>query len=271
MRISLRLFFKNHPMVNFKVLVTVPFASLKEGESERMYEFQSRVRYSETDSDGRLRLDALFNYMQDCGAFEENSLKNARKILDQGGLAWVVNAWQVDIKTLPRSGEAIIIGTNLYEYRAFLGLRNFYIKNDQGETLTKANSIWSLFRLKEGKLVRVPDALASEYEIGKPMAMEYLPRKILYDKSQGKKNPPIRVSPLMIDSNGHMNNAQYLRLAELFLPHGPKIQRVRVEYKNQAFPGEILVPVIRKENPFLMTFEDEKQKPYCTVELTWAA
>lgn len=236
-----------------------------------MYEFQSRVRYSETDADGQLRLDALFNYMQDCGSFEENSLKNARKILDQAGLAWVVNAWQVEIKKLPLSGETITIGTNVYEYRAFLGLRNFYLKNSQGEIIVMANSIWSLLQLSKGKLVRVPDALASEYEIGSPMAMDDLPRKIVYDKNQGKKNPPIQVNSLMVDSNGHMNNAQYLRLAGLFFPHGQKLQRVRVEYKKQAFPGDILVPVIRKERPFLITFEDENKRPYCTVELTWSA
>ena len=31
-----------------------------------MYAFDSRIRYSETDSEGYLTLDALLNYFQDC-------------------------------------------------------------------------------------------------------------------------------------------------------------------------------------------------------------
>ena len=34
-----------------------------------MYAFDSRIRYSETDSEGYLTLDALLNYFQDCSTF----------------------------------------------------------------------------------------------------------------------------------------------------------------------------------------------------------
>ena len=35
-----------------------------------MYEFNSRVRYSEIDHHGTLTLPALINYFQDCSSFQ---------------------------------------------------------------------------------------------------------------------------------------------------------------------------------------------------------
>ena len=39
-----------------------------------MYTFNSRVRYSEVDSDARLTLDGIINYMQDCTNFQSEDL-----------------------------------------------------------------------------------------------------------------------------------------------------------------------------------------------------
>lgn len=39
-----------------------------------MYSFKSKIRYSETDSRGRLSLEALLDYFQDCSAFQSEAL-----------------------------------------------------------------------------------------------------------------------------------------------------------------------------------------------------
>ena len=39
-----------------------------------MYTFDSRVRYSETDKDGRLSLNGIINYMQDCTNFQSEDI-----------------------------------------------------------------------------------------------------------------------------------------------------------------------------------------------------
>ena len=40
----------------------------------RMYTFESRIRYSETDSDGKLAMASLINYFQDCSTFQSEDL-----------------------------------------------------------------------------------------------------------------------------------------------------------------------------------------------------
>ena len=39
-----------------------------------MYAFDSRIRYSETDSEGELTLNALLNYFQDCSTFHSEDV-----------------------------------------------------------------------------------------------------------------------------------------------------------------------------------------------------
>ena len=39
-----------------------------------MYEFNSRVRYSEIDHHGTLTLPALINYFQDCSTFQSEDV-----------------------------------------------------------------------------------------------------------------------------------------------------------------------------------------------------
>ena len=38
------------------------------------YEFTSRIRYSETDTNGNLSLEALMNYFQDASTFQSEEL-----------------------------------------------------------------------------------------------------------------------------------------------------------------------------------------------------
>ena len=39
-----------------------------------MYTFDSRIRYSETDSEGKLTMASIINYFQDCSTFQSEDL-----------------------------------------------------------------------------------------------------------------------------------------------------------------------------------------------------
>lgn len=40
-----------------------------------MYTFDSRIRYSETDSEGKLTMASLLNYFQDCSTFHSEDVQ----------------------------------------------------------------------------------------------------------------------------------------------------------------------------------------------------
>ena len=55
-----------------------------------MYTFDSRIRYSEIDADGKLSMAALINYFQDCSTFQSEELGVGIEYLAKRHLAWVL-------------------------------------------------------------------------------------------------------------------------------------------------------------------------------------
>ena len=63
-----------------------------------MYAFDSRIRYSETDSEGYLTLDALLNYFQDCSTFHSEDVGLGIGYMKEIGQVWVLSSWQIVVK-----------------------------------------------------------------------------------------------------------------------------------------------------------------------------
>jgi medium-chain acyl-[acyl-carrier-protein] hydrolase len=234
-----------------------------------MYTFSGRIRYSETNQEGYLKIESLIDYFQDCSTFQSEDLGIGIEYLTRDHLAWMVNAWQLDILRLPRLGERIVVGTSPYELKGFMGLRNFMLETADGERLVSANSIWSLFNMEKGVPERVTQKIASSYELAPKFDMEYLPRKIAVPEEGGVPEKEILITEQFLDSNHHVNNGQYVRLAMAFCPKGQAVSRVRVEYKKQAYLGEIIVPVVfrRPEGKTLICLNSPAKETYACVEL----
>ena len=67
-----------------------------------MYTFESRVRYSETDEYGRLTVNGIMNYLQDCSTFQSEDLGLGIRYLEEKKKAWWLNSWQIVIDRQPR-------------------------------------------------------------------------------------------------------------------------------------------------------------------------
>ena len=93
-----------------------------------MYEFDSRVRYSEVDHHGTMTVPALINYFQDCSTFQSEDLGIGTTVLKEEKRAWLLSYWQVILNRKPELGEKITIGTFATEFKGLFGNRNFYIK-----------------------------------------------------------------------------------------------------------------------------------------------
>lgn len=77
-----------------------------------MYEFQDRVRYSETDEDGDMKVVAMVNYLQDCSTFHSTDVGLTVERLRALQRAWLLSYWDIYIERLPRLCERLVIGTS---------------------------------------------------------------------------------------------------------------------------------------------------------------
>ena len=137
-----------------------------------------------------------------------------------------------------------------------------------GETLALANSVWSLLDMEKMYPIRIPQELAERYEIAPRLEMKYSPRKIAVPKEGGEPMEEITVRLHHLDTNRHMNNAQYVHFAAMYLPADAEVGELRVEYRRQAMLGERIMPVLYRtaDDIWLVSMNGTDGKPYAVVE-----
>jgi len=235
-----------------------------------MYTFQSRIRYSEVGSDGRLTLESLLDYFQDASTFHSEDIGLGIAYLKEKEMAWVLSSWQIVVERYPRLCENVTVGTAPYEFKGFIGYRNFWMETEAGERLAYANSIWSLMDIVKMAPTRPPVEMIEGYTLSEKLSMDYAPRKIAVPDN-GREQEEIQVRPHHLDTNGHVNNGQYVRMAMDYIPGDFQIRQMRAEYKRQAVLHDSILPmaaVNAEKTLYTVSLNGEDGKPYSIVEFT---
>ena len=236
-----------------------------------MYGFDGRVRYSETDERCRLSVTALINYFQDASTFHGEDVGTGVRYFEGKNRAWFLAAWEILIHRLPKLGEEIQVRTWPYQFRGIYGFRNFRLQSPSGEVFAEADSLWFLFDTAENRPVKADPEDISGYQkdAGERLPMPPLNRKIAVPEG-GVTGTAIPIGKHHLDTNHHVNNAQYVEIAreaaealgeqgamELFSDPA----RIDVQYKKAVGLGETLTPVIHLQEA------GAGSDPVCLVDL----
>lgn len=232
-----------------------------------MYSFQSRIRYSEADREGKVTLNAILDYFQDCSSFHSEDLRVGIKFLAEKQMAWVLSSWQIEIKRYPLYGEQIKVSTWPYAFKGFFGYRNFIMETTAGELLAYANSIWTLLDLKKGRPARMLPEMLKAYILEEPFSMECESRKIELPREM-EQHESFPVHKYHIDTNQHVNNGRYVGMAQEYIEEGNQIVKMRAEYRKAAVYGDVIYPFVAKESEkTVVSLADGTGIPYAVIEL----
>ena len=235
------------------------------------YSFEGRVRYSEMGENGLLTLPGILNYFQDCSTFQSEAVGLGIEELKKRKRFWVLSAWQVIVNRYPGLGEKIRTSTWAYGFRGFMGMRNFTMDTENGERLAYANTFWTYINAENGFPVKLTPEDTIGYEnpdgtMEKKLEMDYAPRKIVLPKGY-KEEEPFTVQKHHLDTNHHVNNCQYIRMAMDYLPADFQIYQMRAEYKQQARLHNTICPMKAVEdNRTTILLNDTENEPYAVVE-----
>lgn len=232
-----------------------------------MYSYEIRAGYSAVDETFQMKVTSMLDCFQDAAIFEaENGGKINTQYLDEKGLVWLLSAWQIVIDRRPKLNERIKIKTFPYDFKGFLGYRNFMITDAQDEVIVKAASIWTLLDTVKGLPAKPTQELLDGYDLAPKLAMEYAPRKIAV-LGEGVQQAPFPVRRWQIDSNRHVNNVAYVRMALEFVETQERIRELRVEYKRAAHYGDMIVPVVyQSDKKTQVQLKDETGGLFALVE-----
>ena len=211
-----------------------------------MFAFNTKVSYSRVDKRGQVPLYEIMNYLQDCTNFHSESLGAGIEYLAAAGKAWLIIAYKIKINKPIMLGQDICIGTAPTKFNEVYASRKFFIKDDKGEYLVQADSTWILIDINNRRPLRITEEDSKMYNIEAEFEGLSASRRLKLSKDK-KRVDSFEVRKTYIDNNGHMNNADYLRAAEEFLPEGYQCRELNIVYSKEALEGEKIIPFLHDE------------------------
>ena len=142
------------------------------------------------------------------------------------------------------------------------------MKDENGEYLAKADSLWTYISMDSGAPERIPEDILTGYKIEPRLDMDYQGRKIAFPKDIKEETcRRISISEHLLDANHHVNNGKYVAMGASFLPEDVKIKDIRVGYLSQAYLGDVITPrLVKAEDGYIVSLEDKDGKPYAVME-----
>ncbi len=233
-----------------------------------MYTYEMNAGYSVMDASLRMTVPAILDCFQDAAIFEAENGRITVDYLYSRHLAWLLSSWQIVIGRRPKLNERIKIATAPYDFRGFLGYRNFVMNGEDGAVIVRAASLWTLVDTQKGCPVRPTQEMQDGYELAPKLEMEYAPRKIALF-GDGEERAHFKIRRYQIDSNQHMNNVEYVRLAMEVLPQDAAIRELRAEYKKAARCGdEVTAAAVEAEGRHQVVLSDTEGSVYAVVEFS---
>lgn len=231
-----------------------------------MYSFCSRIRYSELAQNGRLSLDGIINYMQDAACFEAESLGIGVGSDFEKSYTWVLNYWKIIIMRYPKMAEKMNIKTQACGFEKMFGYRNFMLTDENEGEIAKAYSIWTLIDREKMRPARVTPEIGGIYGEAEPIPMGEVSRKVKLPEG-GEEQKAFFVQDYHLDTNHHVNNGQYVKMACAYLPQGFEVDHLQVWYRRQALLGDEIIPVVHeREGGRMIVLEGTDEKPYAVVD-----
>ena len=147
-------------------------------------------------------------------------------------------------------------------------MRNFCMETEDGERIAYANTYWTYINAENGLPVKLTERDTAGYEMEEKLDMDYAPRKIVLP-GEYEQQEAFAVQKHHLDTNHHVNNCQYIRMAADYLPEAFRVSQLRVEYKRQAVLGNVIVPeVYAADGKVAVILNAEDNEPYAVVEFT---
>ncbi|MDO4622371.1 MAG: thioesterase [Eubacteriales bacterium] len=237
-----------------------------------IYRMPARIRFSETDEHLNLSLYGLLNYFQDIATFHGEDVGFGMDENRKNGVAWVVADLQMKVFRYPKATEKVIVSTWPKSFKGMIGLREYSIETADGEVLAIASSNWVLMDLEHGIPAKISEEMKSAFGVCPDHCFsEDLGKRRIRISGEGQAAADIRILESHLDANGHMNNAQYVRLAARLLPQNCRVTGLRCEWKKQAFLDDVMhTRVLEQDGKTYIRFLAEDGEVYFVCECTHA-
>lgn len=150
------------------------------------------------------------------------------------GITWVLIKREAIIHSHPVKGQTVTIETWPGKTRHGFFPRRFRLLDEEGNLLISCACQWAIMDIEERTMVTSKEydlvGIKREGEQKAPASKVVFPELTEMVKRT--------VQPEEIDSNGHLNNANYLNWIEELIPEDFTVSELWIEYAREIFAGE---------------------------------
>ena len=201
------------------------------------------IELRDVDFTKKLKLSALFNYLQDISSLHVENLGTGIEAIEKRcGVTWVLMRAKSEIARYPSWNEDITIETWQQKPKKFEFERDFIVRDAAGNVIIRVVSMWIIMDIKTRELKRSESIDVQYPPFFEERAMTnfrlrkikpFAHTKIAYKKTIGYSDT---------DFNGHINNAKYIDFATDCFPVEQHMQyyikSMQINYIREAIPGD---------------------------------
>ena len=200
------------------------------------------IKTYECRADGKVRIAALMQYLQEAAALHAEELGVGFERLSEMKSYWVLSNFRMEITRLPVWSERVTIETWPSGYNRVIASREFVAKDRDNRELFKAGSEWMILDKQRNRPKNLFKLNLDLPKTGEKTLSEQLSRLQRTDGYQEVDRVCVPYSA--IDLNGHVNNTEYVRwsfdaLRRAFGIEGA-VRWMQVTYLSEVFEGDEL-------------------------------
>ena len=215
---------------------------------------------------------AMLKYLENIACCHSDKVGYGINTMEDTKVVWILLDWKFKVIERPIYGQTIKVKTWSRKMEKCCAYRDFEIYDEKENKLAIATTKWVLLDADTRRIKRISDEMSGKYQSEPERSVFKEDIEKLHELENQETSMNLKIRRTDIDINNHVNNLNYLDLAYEILPeevYKDDLKNVRISYKNQTEPGEIVNITYTKQygkNIITIKTADNKQL-HAIVEL----
>ena len=129
------------------------------------YEHPLMATEDDIDRQGHVNNIVYVRWMQDAAVAHSQTQGWPMSRYREAGFGWVVRSHFIEYRVPAFAGDAVVVHTWVVDMQKVSSRRRFEIRREDGTLLARAETHWAFVRSSDQRLVRIPDEVASAFEV----------------------------------------------------------------------------------------------------------
>lgn len=218
----------------------------------KTYREEMRILTKDCDLTGQWRPSAILEVMQEMAGIHAALIGVGRNVLIQQNIIWVLTRVEVVMDRYPCIGDTISVETFPMPVRRWFFPRYFIFRDEHGQEIGRAGSLWVLLDINTRKMVK-PDAAAAlmpdNSDLLAPLGLPATVTEVSGTLESFTHTPTYTD----LDINGHVNNTKYMdwccNALGIDTMRGNHLSRFDINYNLEILPGQTTRCDLRRLGP----------------------